>query len=103
MTIHIDFDGGTFEWDPRKERGNIVKHGLSFQAALQVFQDPKRITLVDKKHSHSETRWLCFGKVGDKVATVRITFRKSKIRILGAGFWRKGRKIYEKENAQKKN
>jgi hypothetical protein len=30
--------------------------------------------------------------------TVRFTYGKSKIRIIGAGYWRKGKKIYEKEN-----
>ena len=30
--------------------------------------------------------------------TVRFTYRTSKIRIIGAGFWRKGKNIYEKEN-----
>lgn len=32
------------------------------------------------------------------VATVRFTVRNDKIRIFGAGYWRQGKKIYEKEN-----
>ena len=38
------------------------------------------------------------GKTGEKIATVRFTMRDSKIRIIGAGYWRKGQKLYEKEN-----
>ena len=38
----------------------------------------------------------CFGRVGGGIMTVRFTYRKKVIRIIGAGFWRKGRKIYEK-------
>ena len=37
-------------------------------------------------------------KVAEGVLTVRFTYRDSKIRIIGAGYWRKGKKIYEKEN-----
>ena len=37
----------------------------------------------------------CFGKVGDGVLTVCFTYRKSVIRIFGAGYWRKGKRIYE--------
>ena len=39
-----------------------------------------------------------FGKVKGGVMTVRFTFREGRIRIIGAGYWRKGKKIYDKEN-----
>jgi len=38
-----------------------------------------------------------FGKVDDEIMTVRFTYRAEKIRIIGAGYWRKGKKIYESE------
>jgi len=38
------------------------------------------------------------GKVSGGIVTVRFTYRLNKIRIFGAGYWRKGKKIYEKEN-----
>jgi uncharacterized protein len=51
------------------------------------------------KHSYSEKRYYCFGKVGgDEVLTVRFTYRKNVIRIIGAGYWRKGKKVYEEKN-----
>ena len=40
----------------------------------------------------------CIGKVAGGILTVRFTHRKRKIRIIGAGNWRKGKKIYEEEN-----
>ena len=99
MTRQVEFE--TFEWDFEKERQNIAKHGLGFEEASLIFRDPQKIVLADHEHSRSEERWLCFGKVGSHVATVRFVFRGARTRILGAGFWRKGRKVYEKENPQK--
>ncbi len=40
----------------------------------------------------------CFGMVGSGVLTVRFTYRDKVIRIFGAGYWRKGKAIYEREN-----
>lgn len=54
--------------------------------------------LEDVKHSSEEKRYYCLGKINDEILTVRFTYRKNIIRIFGAGYWRKGKKIYEKEN-----
>ncbi len=45
-----------------------------------------------------EERYYCFGKVDENILTVRFIYRSNKIRIIGAGYWIKGKKIYEKEN-----
>ena len=60
-----------------------------------AFADPDRIIAEDLPHSQEEQRYYCFGKVGDKIMTVRFTYRENTIRIIGAGYWRKGRDIYE--------
>ena len=52
----------------------------------------------DESHSQVEERFYCFGKVEDGILTVRFTYRSSVIRIIGAGYWRKGKTIYEREN-----
>ena len=54
--------------------------------------------LEDLNHSVDEKRYYCLGEVSGGILTVRFTYRSSKIRIFGAGYWRKGKKIYEKEN-----
>lgn len=46
----------------------------------------------------NEERFFCIGKVNEGIITVRFTYRHQKIRIFGAGYWRKGRKLYEKQN-----
>jgi len=87
-----------FDWDPNKDRENQRKHRVSFADAQYAFADPRRVIAEDLGHSDTEKRYYCFGKVGDGVLTVRFTFRNDVIRIIGAGYWRKGREIYEREN-----
>ena len=88
----------TFEWDTKKEELNEDKHGVSFKQAQLAFADPKRVIAKDLEHSKIESRYYCFGKVNEGIITVRFTHRENKIRIIGAGYWRKGKQIYEKEN-----
>lgn len=88
-----------FEWDPGKDARNQDKHGVSFREAQYAFADPHRVIARDRSHSTaSEERFYCFGRVGDGVMTVRFTWRGGVIRLIGAGYWRKGKTIYEREN-----
>jgi hypothetical protein len=88
-----------FEWDENKNNENIQEHEVSFFEAQSAFFDKKRIISLDIKHTtKTEKRYFCFGLIEDKILTVRFTIRKNKIRIIGAGYWREGRKKYEKEN-----
>lgn len=84
-----------FEWDPDKDESNTDKHGVSFYDAQEAFLDPNRIIAEDIEHSKIEKRYFCFGKVNNGIMTVRFSYRGNIIRIIGAGYWRKGRKIYE--------
>ena len=88
-----------FEWDTQKDTSNQNKHGVSFILAQYAFDDPNRIILEDVTHSTAdEQRYYCLGKVSGGILTVRFTHRKHRIRIFGAGYWRKGRRIYEEQN-----
>jgi len=88
-----------FEWDDTKNIENLQKHGVSFFDAQLAFDDPRRVIAVDVRHStRNEKRYFCFGKVDDGILTVRFTVRSDKIRIIGAGYWREGRKKYEEKN-----
>ncbi|MCX5678865.1 MAG: BrnT family toxin [Candidatus Omnitrophica bacterium] len=87
---------GSFIWDPRKERVNVYKHRIDFITAAKAFEDPKRKIFIDSKHSEREDRYFCIGKVGDRIITIRFTYRNGKIRMIGAGYWRKGIRYYEK-------
>ena len=87
-----------FEWDSDKDLENRQKHGVPFAIAQFAFADPRRVVAEDPAHSAREQRYYCFGLVENGVMTVRFTYRNSVVRIIGAGYWRKGKKIYEREN-----
>jgi len=87
-----------FEWDESKDKANHDKHGVSFLKAQLAFLDQNRVILEDINHSSHEKRYYCLGRVSGGILTVRFTHRTGKIRIFGAGYWRKGKKIYEQEN-----
>ena len=87
-----------FDWDPDKDAENQRKHGVSFSLAQYAFADRQRVIAKDEAHSQTEERFYCFGEVDGGILTVRCTYRASVIRIIGAGYWRKGKAIYEREN-----
>lgn len=87
-----------FDWAPAKDVENQGKHGVSFSRAQYAFADPRRVIARDEAHSQAEERFYCFGEVDGGVLTVRFTYRASVIRIIGAGYWRKGKTIYERKN-----
>ena len=51
-----------FDWDPKKARSNLEKHGVSFRLAASVFRDPLALTIFDDDHSEREERWVTLGR-----------------------------------------
>ena len=85
----------TFEWDAAKEIVNEQKHGVNFSEARAAFYDSRRVIARDDAHSQKEHRFFCIGKTERGILTVRFVLRGDAIRIIGAGLWRKGKKLYE--------
>jgi uncharacterized DUF497 family protein len=50
-----------FAWDPRKERSNLTKYGVSFEEAQTVFLDENARLIDDPDHSVEEERFLLLG------------------------------------------
>lgn len=85
-----------FEWDAKKDRTNVAKHGVSFVESAETFLDPQGIQVFDEKHSHAEMRYYWIGKTAKgRLLTTRFVQRGNKIRILGSAEWRKFRRLYE--------
>ena len=55
-----------FEWDERKNERNTRKHGVSFEEARTVFDDPLHLSLLDYRFSYFEERWITIGMTGEK-------------------------------------
>ncbi|MBD2336402.1 BrnT family toxin [Calothrix sp. FACHB-156] len=74
-----------FEWNPNKAVLNIEKHGVSFQEAATVFNDPLSMTFSDPAHSIGENRYLIIGISGSgNLLIVAHTDRGEKIRVISA-------------------
>ena len=89
----------TFEWDSRKARSNLAKHGVGFEGATTVFGDARSLTIPDPEHSRAEQRFITMGKSqGDKLLVVVHTERGDNIRIISARRANpRERKFYEEE------
>lgn len=74
-----------FEWDDRKSRSNLKKHGVSFEEARFVFADPLSLTVADPEHSESEHRFIDIG-MSDKRRLLVVAYveRSRGIRIISA-------------------
>ncbi len=76
-----------FEWDQRKEKGNVKKHGVSFEEARTAFYDENAIQFYDPDHSDEEDRFILLGlSLKPQVLVVCHCFRESEtvIRIVSA-------------------
>lgn len=88
-----------FEWDPEKARANLVKHGVSFEAAMSAFRDPLSITILDPDHAEGEARFILMGQSpAGRLLVVVHTDRGSSIRLISARrATRRERRTYEQE------
>jgi uncharacterized DUF497 family protein len=75
---------GGFEWDDAKAASNEAKHGVSFADAVEVFDDPGRVELLDERKPYGERRLLAVGLVDGVPVTVVYTARGSARRIISA-------------------
>jgi len=50
-----------FEWDPRKARQNLKRHGVAFERAATIFLDQSALSEFDEAHSEAEDRWITLG------------------------------------------
>lgn len=73
-----------FDWDPDKNERNFSKHGVSFDQATDVFDDPLRIEFVSLRGHMSEVRKLVIGSRGEDVLAVIFTDRGNTKRIISA-------------------
>jgi len=75
--------GLVFEWDLEKARSNLGKHGVSFEEASTVFQDPLSLTIDDPLHSSYEERFVTLGMSSqNRLLVVVHTNRRDRVRIV---------------------
>ncbi|MBE9116897.1 BrnT family toxin [Lusitaniella coriacea LEGE 07157] len=86
-----------FEWDENKAARNLSKHGVEFEEAKTVFDDPLYIDFYDPDHSDDEERYLIVGESQrGRLLIVSYTERKDSIRLISAReVTRSEREVYE--------
>lgn len=78
------------EWDPVKAEANFRKHGVEFDRAAQIFNDPLALTIADEEHSYYEPRWITMGEdmAGQRLVVVhtfeQLAARLARIRLISA-------------------
>ena len=80
-------EGLRFDWDERKQKTNIKKHGVSFEEARTAFYDENAIQYFDPDHSEDENRFLLLGiSIKPQILVVCHCFRESEtlVRIISA-------------------
>jgi uncharacterized protein len=71
-----------FEWDKNKAAENFLKHGVSFNEAETVFDDPLYVDFYNPDHSDDEERYLSIGKSNrGRLLIILYTERGDSIRI----------------------
>jgi uncharacterized protein len=72
-----------FEWDPRKNRANIRKHGVDFRNAIQAFEKPY-LEGADERFDYGEERMTAYGQMRLHVVAVVFVMRAGRRRIVSA-------------------
>ncbi len=87
------------EWDPRKAKLNIKKHGVAFEEAATALSDPMAVTGADPDHSDYEERYVTLGvSAMNRLVVVSHTEEGETIGLISARKASKGeRKLYEEE------
>jgi uncharacterized DUF497 family protein len=74
-----------FEWDPKKAKQNLKKHGVSFDEAVTVFYDPLSASFDDPDHSANEQRYVTIGVSSkDRLLVIAQAERGANTRIISA-------------------
>ncbi|HEV3183599.1 MAG TPA: BrnT family toxin [Xanthobacteraceae bacterium] len=77
-------DDGTFQWNDAKAAANYAKHGVTFEAARDVFQDPFALEWLDEGQDEGEPRFATLGMVEGRLLFVAYAMRGAVTRIISA-------------------
>jgi uncharacterized DUF497 family protein len=73
-----------FEWDRKKAARNLRDHGVTFEEATRVFNDPLSLDDIDEREDYGEERSNMIGVAGGRLLVVTYTLRGGKTRIISA-------------------
>jgi hypothetical protein len=75
----------SFEWDEEKAEANLGKHGVSFEEAQTIFDDPLYVDFYDPDHSYDEHRYIIIGLSRQgRLLLVSYTERGGSVRLISS-------------------
>jgi uncharacterized DUF497 family protein len=92
-------DDGVFQWDDIKAAQNYAAHGVTFEAARDVFSDPFALDWPDEDEAYGEARYITVGMAEGRLLFVAYTLRGDAIRIISA----RGAEAYERRKYHEEN
>ena len=83
--MYIHAHGIDFEWDERKRRSNLAKHGIDLADAVDVFASPL-VAAPDERYEYGEARWIAIGRIRARLIVVAFVelHGGKRIRLLSA-------------------
>lgn len=69
-----------FEFDDHKSKANLAKHGIDFEAAQELWQDPDLLEIQAK--TEGEPRFLIIGRIGAEHWSAVVTYREGRVRLI---------------------
>lgn len=72
-----------FDWDTKKRKANIKKHGIDFFELRKVFKKPM-LTRIDNREDYGETRWISLGDLNGKIVILVYTEKENNVRLISA-------------------
>ncbi len=72
-----------FDWDTKKRKANIKKHGIDFSELRKVFEKPM-LTRIDNREDYGETRWISLGDLNGKIVILVYTETENNVRLISA-------------------
>lgn len=84
MDIKFELNGNLFVWRVEKANKNWHKHGVRFEEAATVFEDPMFVLVDASRNDESRDAAIGFDAIGRLLYVVHIEFEESFIRIISA-------------------
>ncbi len=72
-----------FDWDKKKRKTNIKKHGIDFSELKEVFEKPM-LTRIDNSEDYGEIRWISLGDLDGKIVVLVYTEKENNVRLISA-------------------
>lgn len=84
MDVHFQLNGNDFVWDAAKAEANLRKHGVRFEKAATVFDDPLLLVFDASRNAEARDAAIGFDDSGRLLTVVHVQIDDERVRIISA-------------------